>query len=200
MAGFVADTPDELTLDYAIVGRHVASVLESARTAAETIRDDARDDARRTAERVRDEAAGIIADARREAAETRHDAHRMGAEAEEAATKMRQDAQRFCVELKERARADAEQLIARAEEVARDHTRAAHERIRNLDASVALSEKRLTQLLAGLRDIADSIDNLVIGERASPVAAARRDGEAFEETLEAAASEFGARETATERG
>ena len=181
---------DRFAADYGNIGEHVASVLESARTAATKIRDDAREDAFRVAERTRKEAAEILDGARREAARVKAEAERLRSDAEKASREERQQADEQAAEVRQAAQADAARIVGAAEVETREHERTKHERSRSLDRNIELAEDRLTQLVGGLRDLAGQLEKAVASSKASAVPSdAGRADESLDASLHASASE-----------
>jgi hypothetical protein len=193
-----AEGDDQAILeDYTKIGEHVASVLESARTAAAKIREDARADARRVAERARAEAADLVGGAQAEAARIKAEAERLGADAERASRDTRNEAEAFATERRQSAEAEASKIVARAETEAHEHTREAQERRRDLDKNIARAEERLTQLVGGLREVAGRLESLVTGNDDEGATSASRDDERLDESLHKSASEQATRESTT---
>ncbi|HYY03148.1 MAG TPA: hypothetical protein VE736_04620 [Gaiellaceae bacterium] len=179
---------DRLAADYGKIGEHVASVLESARTAATKIRDDAREDARRVAERSRKEAAEMLAEARREVARLKAEAERLRSEAQRARREERQQADEYAAEVRRAAQAEAARIVGAAKEEAREHTRAKDERSRGLDRNIGLAEERLTQLVGGLRTLAGQLENVVAGKDPATPSDTARAGGSLDASLHASAS------------
>ena len=156
--------------DYAELGEHVASVLESATAAAAKIRDDANADARKLAERTEEEAADVIETARLEANKVSAETEQLRADVEEETRESRQRANEYLAEKREEAEIEASGILARAKREASEHTRAAQERRNALDTNVALTEERLRQLVGGLRDLAGRLEELLGGQAPIPTA------------------------------
>jgi DNA repair exonuclease SbcCD ATPase subunit len=125
--------------DYEELGEHVASVLKAAELAAREIRT-----------KAEQEAEAQVTEAGRQAGKILHDAEGLRAEAEAYAARTRQDAD-----------AQASKALQDAEETAADRTREEDERQRALREDIERSKKRLTELGAGLRDLATRLDELV---------------------------------------
>ena len=171
-APVASDEPVERGNDYAELGEHVASVLETATSAAAKIAEDARIEARELTERTKEEAAELIATARREADRVSAEAKHLLAEAEKESRGLRQSVNEYLAEKRQEADAEVSQIVTRAKREASEHTRAAQERRRALDQNVELTEKRLRQLVGGLRDLAGRLEELLGGQpaTASPTA------------------------------
>jgi hypothetical protein len=135
---------------FAELGQHVATVLATAREAAEKIETEARQEAERTLAEARDKAAQIEA----ETAEKRSAAF---AAAEDVRTRADAYAERKRQEADEAAAA----AVARVEREAQERARAVEERQQELDANVERTEERLRTLVARLREVADRLDVLV---------------------------------------
>lgn len=155
------DGGDGRGMDYADLGRHVASVLEAAREAAARIQADARSEAASTLERSKADAESALAEARRKAEELEAEAKRMHADAEKAARDVRSEADTYAEEKRADADEAASEVVARAERAARERARGAEERQRVLDENVERTEERLRRLVTGLRELAGRLDVLV---------------------------------------
>jgi hypothetical protein len=150
--------PTELAADYGKVGEHVASMLESARAGAVKIRDEARREALRVTERSREDAAEVVADARSKAS-------RLEAEAAEL-------------------RAEAAEVLSRAQHKAGEQTRTAEGRRTALDKNVALAEERLAHLVGALRELANRLEDALERQASSEtVDSAPSGGKALTEPL-----------------
>jgi chromosome segregation ATPase len=125
--------------DYEGLGEHVASVLKAAELAAREIRTEAEQ-----------EAETRVTEAGRQAGEILHEAEGLRAEAEAYAARTRQDAD-----------AQASKALQDAQETAANRTREEDERQRALRDDIERSENRLTELSAGLRDLATRLEELV---------------------------------------
>jgi hypothetical protein len=135
---------------FAELGQHVATVLATAREAAEKIEDDARR-----------EAVAVLERAKVEAAETLSDARDKAAAIEQETNEKRSAAIAAAEDIRSRADAYAEQKRQEADEAARDRARAAEERQQELEANVERTEERLRKLVAGLRELAGRLDVLM---------------------------------------
>jgi hypothetical protein len=179
----------ERASDYAELGEHVASVLETATAAAAKIREDAREEAQRLAERTKEEAAKVIETARLEADEASAEAEQLRAAVEAEARESRQRANEYLVEKRGEAETEASGILTRAKREASEHTRAAQERRSALDKNVALTEERLRQLVGGLRDLAGRLEDLLGGQASIPTAdAAGTASPSFEAALRPSAA------------
>ena len=130
--------------DYEELGEHVASVLKAAELAAREIRT-----------KAEQEAEAQVTEAGRQAGEILHDAEGLRAEAEAYATRTREDAD-----------AQASKVLQAAREEAAIRARDEEERQRALREDIERSENRLTELGAGLRDLATRLEELVSADRA----------------------------------
>lgn len=166
------DEPVERSNDYAELGEHVASVLETATAAAAKIGEDAREEARKLAERTKEKAAEVIDTARREADKVSAEAKHLRAEAEKETRELRQRVNEYLAEKREEAETEASEILPRAKREASELTRAAQERRSALDQNVALTEERLRQLVGGLRDLAGRLEELLGGQATIPTATA----------------------------
>ena len=164
------DEPAERSNDYAELGEHVASVLETATAAAAKIEEDAREEARKLAERTKEKAAEVISSARLEADKVSAEAKQLRAEAEKETRELRQRVNEYLADKREEAETEASEILTRAKREAGEHTRAAQERRSALDQNVALTEERLRQLVGGLRDLAGRLEGLLGGQASIPTA------------------------------
>lgn len=139
-------------------------------TAKQTGHDDSPDDAARLAPKE-DEAVELVTDYGKlgehvasvlEAANAA--AAKIREEAEKEVRETRQRANDYAAEKRREAEDEAADIVARAEREASEHTNVAQERGRALANNVALSEERLRQLVAGLRDLAGRLEELVQAE------------------------------------
>jgi hypothetical protein len=157
-----APAPEAGDGGFAELGQHVATVLATAREAAEKIQGDAR----------RREAAGVLERATAEAEQTLAQAREKAGEIEAETTQKRSAAFAAAEDVRTRADAYAEQkqqeadeaaaeTLARAERQARERGRAAEERQQALDSHVERTEERLRKLVTGLRELAGRLDVLV---------------------------------------
>lgn len=124
---------------FAELGQHVATVLETARAAAERILGEAREKAAQIEAETAEKRSAAFAAA--EDVRTRADAY---------AERKRQEADEA-----------AAQVIARAEGEARDVARAAEERQQELEANIERTEERLRKLVANMREVADRLEAFV---------------------------------------
>lgn len=189
--------PVEHASDYAELGEHVATVLETATAAAAKIREDAREDARRLAERTKGQAAELMNTARLESDKVSAEAEQLRAEVEAETRESRQRANEYLAEKREEAETEASGILTRAQRQANEHTRAAQERRSALDKNVALTEERLRQLVGGLRDLAGRLEELLGGDGSSPTLDAT--GTAPSPSFEAALRPSAAGEQSTEQ-
>jgi hypothetical protein len=128
---------------FAELGQHVATVLATAREAAEK------------------EAAAVLERARTQAAEIEADTAEKRTAAFAAAEDVRTRANAYAEHKRKEADEAAAEVLARSERQARELNRAAEERQQELDANVERTEERLRKLVAGLRELADRLDVLV---------------------------------------
>jgi uncharacterized protein YoxC len=149
----VVETIDEAAA-YAEVGAHVASVLKAADEAATRIREEARDAAERIAEASRQEAATTLREANRDADKLLFEAEQRRAEADEAAKAVRDAADAYADQQRNEAHAQASRVIAEAEQETA-------ERYETLQDNVVRTEERLERLVAGLRELAAGLEDVV---------------------------------------
>jgi hypothetical protein len=146
----------EVAVDYAKLGEHVASVVKAAEVAAEGIRAEAEKEVERLREGAEEQAATRLDEANREAERMRREADRLRAEAEEATKTIRREAE-----------AEAAKVIEAAKQIDRREEYAAEDRRRTLQENVELTEKRLKQLVGGLREVAVQLEDLIETESSS---------------------------------
>jgi cell division septum initiation protein DivIVA len=146
---------------FAELGQHVATVLATAREAAEKIQADASRDATQVLERAKVEAAETLSQARDKAAEIEAETNEKRSAAIAAAEDIRSRADAYAEQKRQEADEAATEALARAERQARDRTRAAEERQQALDSNVERTEERLRKLVTGLRELAGRLDVLV---------------------------------------
>jgi hypothetical protein len=173
----------ELAVDYAKLGEHVASVVKAAEVAAEGIRAEAEQEAERLRERSEQQAAARVDEANREAGKMLDEAGQLRAEAEEATKTMGERAAAHAQEKRRKAEAEAAKVIEAAKQIERGQEYAAEERLRTLQQNVELTEKRLNQLVGGLREVALQLEGLAETESPSVRSDEGQTSEA-EETLD----------------
>jgi hypothetical protein len=147
--------------EYAELGEHVASVLRAANEAAAKIRHEAAIDAERIAEATRSEAMATLSNANREADRLLGEADRRRVEADKAAKATRGAADAYGDEQRRDAHAQAARIIAEADQEAARRADATAERYEALQDHVGRTEERLEQLVAGLRELASRLDEVV---------------------------------------
>ena len=155
----VADS--ELAADYGKLGEHVTSVLEAAKDAATNIRDEARAKAREIAESAQRDAATWLEKARLETEELAREAGRLRVEAEEESRELKVRADAYATEKRREADRQASAIVSGAKREASEQTRAAGERSAALAKNVELSEQRLRQLVGGLRELAERLEEIL---------------------------------------
>lgn len=176
---------DEQVPKFSEFGQHVASVLETAREAAERIQAEARSEAAQVLERAQAEAEERLATARRQAEELDAEAAKARSEASEVAEDVRSRADAYAEEKRREADDAAAQITARAERLARERARAADERHQVLSGNVERTEERLRRLVTGLRELAGRLDVLVASDGLTELTAldAEPRGPALDESL-----------------
>ena len=145
-----ADARSIDAVDYAQLGEHVASVLNAAELAATAIRTQAEQ-----------EGAAQVTEAGRQAGKILHEAEGLRTEAEEANRLMREQAESYAERTRRDADVEASRLLEAAQKAAATLAREEELRQRELREDIERTEKRLTELGAGLRDLATSLDELV---------------------------------------
>jgi F0F1-type ATP synthase membrane subunit b/b' len=184
----------EQPADYARLGEHVTAVLEAANEAAAKLRDDARRTAQEIGEHAQQEANGLLEKARAESDQVSHEASRRRIEAEEESRDLKERANAYATEKRREADRQASALVARAKREASEYTKAAHDRSAELAKNVELSEKRLQQLVGGLRNLAVRLEELLQEPRPSSDSAnagAPTNDESMEESLRRSAAAQG---------
>jgi cell division septum initiation protein DivIVA len=146
---------------FAELGQHVATVLATAREAAERIEGDARREAAQVLERAKAEAEQTLAQARERAAEIEAETGEKRSAAFATAEDVRTRADAYAEQKRQEADEAAAEVAARAERQVRDRARAAEERQQALDSHVERTEERLRKLVTGLRELAGRLDVLV---------------------------------------
>jgi len=146
---------------FAELGEHVATVLATAREAAERIEGDSRREATLVLERAQAEAAETLSQARDKAGEIEAETAEKRSAAIAAAEDIRARAEAYAEHKRQEADEAAEEVVTRAERQARDRSRAAEERQHALDSNVERTEERLRKLVTGLRELAGRLDVLV---------------------------------------
>ena len=146
---------------FAELGQHVATVLATAREAAEKIQGDARREAAGVLERATAEAEQTLAQAREKAGEIEAETTEKRSAAFAAAEDVRTRADAYAEQKQQEADEAAAETLARAERQARERARAAEERQQALDSHVERTEERLRKLVTGLRELAGRLDVLV---------------------------------------
>jgi hypothetical protein len=141
-------------VDYAQLGEHVASVLNAAELAATAIRTQAEQ-----------EGAAQVTEAGRQAGKILHEAEGLRTEAEEANRLMREQAESYAERTRRDADVEASRLLEAAQKAAATLAREEELRQRELREDIERTEKRLTELGAGLRDLATRLDELVYAGR-----------------------------------
>jgi hypothetical protein len=174
--------PTELAVDYSKLGEHVASVVKAAEVAADGITAEAKKEAERLRQQSEQQATTRLDDANREAGKMLYEAEQLRTEAEEATKQMRESADVAAQKKLREAEAEAANVIERAKQIERREEYAAEERLRTLQQNVELTEKRLDQLVGGLREVAVQLEDLAGAESRS----ARGEGQPTEaeETLD----------------
>jgi vacuolar-type H+-ATPase subunit H len=141
-------------LDYEKLGEHVASVLKAAELAVQGMRAKAEQEAEKQ-----------VSEAGRQAGRILHEAEGLRAETEETSRVLREQAEAYAERTRQDADAEAAKVLLAAEEKAATRARDEEERQRALREDIERSEKRLTELGAGLRDLATRLEELVGAKR-----------------------------------
>jgi len=157
----VAEAPEAGDGGFAELGQHVATVLTTAREAAEKIRGDAGHEAAQVLERAKAEAEQTLAQAREKAAEIEKETAEKRSAAFATAEDVRTRADAYAENKRQEADEAAAEVLARAERQARERARGAEERQQALDSHVERTEERLRKLVTGLRELAGRLDVLV---------------------------------------
>jgi hypothetical protein len=146
---------------YAELGEHVANILEATNEAAAKILQEAQNDAERIAEATRSEVLATLGSANREADRLLGEAEQRRAEADEAARATRQAADGYGEQQRREAHAQAARIIAGADQEAARRADETAERYQTLKDHVVRTEERLEHLVAGLRDLAGRLDDVL---------------------------------------
>jgi hypothetical protein len=164
------------------VGEHVETVLKAAEDAADRLVEEAQTRAAEIQENAEREASSRLHSAHAAAIRVTEEAEAAQAEALAAAERVRAAAEGDAADLRAEAEQEAAELRADAERDAAtfaERTNARHEELLN---DTALAEDRLRRLVAGLREVADRLDEVlapaVVEEAREPARDALRDEEA----------------------
>jgi vacuolar-type H+-ATPase subunit H len=141
-------------VNYEELGEHVASVLKAAELAARGIRT-----------KAEQEAEARVSEAGRQAGRILHDAEGLRAETEDASRVLREQAEAYAGRTRQDADVEASKVLQAAQEAVATVTRDEEERQGTLREDIERSEKRLTELGAGLRDLAMRLEELVGTDR-----------------------------------
>lgn len=163
---------------FAELGQHVATVLATARQAAEKIQGDARGEAAKVLQRAKAEAEQTLAQAREKATEIEAETAEKRSAAFATAEDVRTRADAYAEHKRQEADEVAAEAIARAERQARERARAAEERQQALDSHVERTEERLRKLVTGLRELAGRLDVLVGSDALVELVEPEREAEA----------------------
>jgi len=147
-------------------------VLEAANAAAAQLREEALADAARIRDDAQRAADIKMTEASAEAGQFLEEAERLRNDAEEAAVRRRESAE-----------AEAAKILELAGEVATRQHNEMVARKEALDESIDLAEKRLRNLVSGLRDLADRMEDVLTPEPSGDRTAAA--GETLDEALKA---------------
>lgn len=155
-------------VDFAQVGKQVATVLTAAKEAAEKIRAEADADAQRIREASELQAREALETAKTTAKRAQVEAAGIRAEVEELSNQMREQAEEYASGTRQEADAKAAAIVAKAEKRNSELEQAFHERRHSLDEGVVRTEKRLRQLIAGLRELAGGLEELMAPAEQAP--------------------------------
>jgi hypothetical protein len=148
-------------LDFAQVGEQVASVLAAAREAAEKMKLEAIAETQRFRTAMEQQTRGALEKAKATKEEADAHAARVKADAERQSKELRTQADEYASRRRQAAEAEAAEVLARAQKQASVRERSVEERRRALDESVARTEERLRQLIAGLNNLASGLAELL---------------------------------------
>jgi hypothetical protein len=167
--------PDQAALDYAKVGEHVGTVLEAAKAAAEKMLIDASRDARQIRADAQLQAKVGLEESQTKVERADAEAARLYADAKRRSDEARDEAEAYAESTRQAADAEVAAILQDAEMQALDRVDAAQRRQRTLDRNIAATEKRLRQLVGGVRELASGLEELVPPEMSHESAAAESD-------------------------
>jgi len=151
----------EAPTDYGSLSTHVASVLEAAEQAGERLREEARADAEHVRQLAQQEAAAKITEASQEASKILHEAEGLRSEAGNTSAVTRERADEYAAKRRKDADDEARKVLETAEQIAsRQHSEMA-EREQALGVRLEFTEKRLRDLVSGLRELAAHLEGLL---------------------------------------
>jgi hypothetical protein len=153
------------------LGTHVSSVLSAAEEAAARIKQEAQLEARRVREHAEKEAGARVLAARDEAEATKAEVERLRVETAEWTNQTRTAAETYASDRRAEAEADAAKILANAEQQAVALRQGAERQRQALELDISLAESRLRELVTGLHDLAERLDNLLT----APVAAQEKE-------------------------
>lgn len=188
------DDSPELPADYGKLGEHVTSVLEAADQAAAEIREEARGAAQELTKRAQQEADALVERARAETETLSHEAVGLRVDAEEESRELKERANAYATEKRREADRQVSALVSQAKRDASEHTRAAQERSAALAENIERSQQRLRQLVDGLRDLAERLEEILREPPAAPQGEgveSKRAEESMEESLRRSAAAQG---------
>jgi hypothetical protein len=144
------------------LGTHVQSVLSAAEKAAVRIQEEAREEAERLREQAKREAAARAEAARHDADAAKAEAERLRVEAAEWSEQTRTAAENNASKRRAGAEVESREILLAAEQEAESLKKEAERRNHALGVDIALAESRLRELVTGLHDLADQLDNLLL--------------------------------------
>jgi len=150
-------------IDVAHLGAHVQSVLSAAEKAAVRIQEEAREEAERVREQAKREAAARAEAARHDADAAKAEAERLRSEAAEWSEQARTAAESNATGRRAEAEAESRQILLAAEQQAASLKKDAERRNHTLGVDIALAEGRLRELATALHELAERLDNLLLG-------------------------------------
>ena len=149
------------SVDFTQLGAQVATVLASAKEAAEKMMLEADVEARRIRTASEKEAGEALETAKAAAERADAEAASVRADAERQSKRVREEADLYAMATRQAADAKAGATLARAETQAVAQDGKLRERQRMLVEGVVRTEERLTQLAEGLHELAGSLEELV---------------------------------------
>jgi hypothetical protein len=174
--------PDQASIE---VGDQVATILASAKQAAQQLQSSAREDAERTRGEAKREAAERLQAVERELAGKREESAKLRTEADAYGKRTREGADRYAAETRRRvdeesrkrrkeAEREANEIRAAAKEQAEALSSEGVRRQQALAAETQRSEARLEQLLGVFRALTAQLEDLLGDNRATPSSAESR--------------------------
>jgi hypothetical protein len=150
-------------INIAHLGTHLQSVLSAAEEAAVRIQEEAREEAERMRQHAKSEAAACAESARHEADAAKAEAQRLRSDAEKWCEEARTAAENNASDRRAEAEVEAREILMAAERQTASLKQEAERRYKTLTMDIGLAEDRLRELATALHDLAERLDNLLLG-------------------------------------